>query len=1132
MAVGRFGEPHETACRMSFAVHFTGLQQPHSLNDRFSTQQGLSINQHRRHVDPLHKLAPSSPLPATAVHATAGAWSQGVNAQRHISESGRHLCQAAVTTLDAPAPSSVEEPSPAEQSTLATLGWPALCETVARFASTTLGRKAVQNLPVCQEQFEMELLVKETAAADKLEAEYSVEMDFGGTSTSQASEALKRCSRGGMLLPAQLKAVASTLTGASRLQKAVASGARTAKGYGYGSLFAALVDPTKDLQGHPNIVKAINACVNEEAEIADNASEEVRMTRGKLRALEGRLSNILKGHAGGGQVSEMGGRMCIVLPASGDGAPKGILLGTSPGGGNYYVEPPSAVPLNNDLGAARGEAAAAEEAVMWKLTGQISDDLEDIQAALDTVVWLDVVTARARYGRWIGGYFPSFVPVPLAGKASAKARKGNQAAEGQQEAAIDPLKAYSVRLKQLRHPLLLGRHLQEKEKAVQQQHKNKGLAQLRRLANRKQQTPEQSKEAQKRKDAEKEDAAVLANGPVAIDVCVRPDTRAVIITGPNTGGKTATLKAFGLAVLMGRAGLAIPAQDPVQLPAYSAVLADIGDEQSLSANLSTFSGHLRRIQAVRSASNSRSLVLLDEVGTGTEPVEGSALGVALLEALVKGGRGGAGFTMATTHHSSLTSLKFENSAFENASVEFDEQKLAPTYKLLWGVPGRSNALNIAAGLGLDPSIIQAARDSLGVQKAAVDSSIVQLEDLKRELDSSTSLMQELEQQVAAERERQAEQKQAALWRKHKDLAHEANTKLKLAEAIVEAVVQTRQTVAPEFQRQFERARLRAREKAEAGEMRKMIKDVKKAEVKKEKSIEKVCEEQWATVQSGWIPKPGKFVWIPSLRDNFLVTDIIMPTSKKKDVLIQGNNGYVPVKVSVKDCFVHEPKHWEEISLRWKDIVAEREEKLQEKKAKLERKKEPRKRPSTGLALALSQAREGKATAKKQEAKSLPKDQDVPQPAKSAEEQAALEAEKLQKQAKLQKAKEERQLAQAKAAEEAAVLEAERQLQEEARLKREEEEREVVAAKAAEAAAEEARRKEEEARQKEIAHEKFLAKWFPKAGEQVWMPRLNRLVKVVSAPKSRSEDATLTVAAGMLPMSLKLKEVQHKSQQGK
>ena len=173
------------------------------------------------------------------------------------------------------------------------------------------------------------------------------------------------------------------------------------------------------------------------------------------------------------------------------------------------------------------------------------------------------------------------------------------------------------------------------------------------------------------------------------------------------------LQAFGLAVLMGRAGLAIPAQDPVQLPAYSAVLADIGDEQSLSANLSTFSGHLRRIQAVRSASNSRSLVLLDEVGTGTEPVEGSALGVALLEALVKGGRGGAGFTMATTHHrylttkparkltstnlrqssgipitallcacSLLTSLIFENSASENASASFDEQKLAPTHKLL------------------------------------------------------------------------------------------------------------------------------------------------------------------------------------------------------------------------------------------------------------------------------------------------------------------------------------------------------------------------------------------------------------------------------------------------------------------
>ena len=115
------------------------------------------------------------------------AWCCNLNTQHLVRRHGRHLCQAAATTLDAPVSSSAPEQSPAEQSTLATLGWPALCETVARFASTTLGRKAVQNLPVCQEQFEMELLVKETAAADKLEAEYSVEMDFGGTSTSQVN---------------------------------------------------------------------------------------------------------------------------------------------------------------------------------------------------------------------------------------------------------------------------------------------------------------------------------------------------------------------------------------------------------------------------------------------------------------------------------------------------------------------------------------------------------------------------------------------------------------------------------------------------------------------------------------------------------------------------------------------------------------------------------------------------------------------------------------------------------------------------------------------------------------------------------------------------------------------------------
>lgn len=191
------------------------------------------------------------------------------------------------------------------------------------------------------------------------------------------------------------------------------------------------------------------------------------------------------------------------------------------------------------------------------------------------------------------------------------------------------------------------------------------------------------------------------------------------------------MKALGLAVCMAKCGIPIPvsSRSPL-LPCFSSVLADIGDEQSLTANLSTFSGHLKRIQALRAEADGRSLILLDELGTGTDPTEGAALGLALLKKLVQGGVGNGALTIATTHHSVMTGLKFQDPRFENASVEFNEEALAPTYKLLWGVPGRSNALNIALRLGMDEDVVEAARTRLGSSVVSINDAISELERLK------------------------------------------------------------------------------------------------------------------------------------------------------------------------------------------------------------------------------------------------------------------------------------------------------------------------------------------------------------------------------------------------------------------
>ena len=198
---------------------------------------------------------------------------------------------------------------------------------------------------------------------------------------------------------------------------------------------------------------------------------------------------------------------------------------------------------------------------------------------------------------------------------------------------------------------------------------------------------------------------------VPVSLRVGAELRVVAITGPNTGGKTVTLKSLGLAALMARAGLFLPCSGTPRLPWCGQVLADIGDEQSLQQNLSTFSGHIRRIARILEALGARrgaSLVLLDEVGAGTDPTEGAALAAALLRQLAERAR----LTVATTHFGELKALKYADPRFENASVAFDVETLSPTYHLQWGIPGRSNALAIAARLGLDGRVVAAAADQL------------------------------------------------------------------------------------------------------------------------------------------------------------------------------------------------------------------------------------------------------------------------------------------------------------------------------------------------------------------------------------------------------------------------------------
>lgn len=213
--------------------------------------------------------------------------------------------------------------------------------------------------------------------------------------------------------------------------------------------------------------------------------------------------------------------------------------------------------------------------------------------------------------------------------------------------------------------------------------------------------------------------------PVSIEVLSK--IKVVAITGPNTGGKTVTLKSVGLAALMAKAGMLLPCSENPSLPWCKKILADIGDEQSLQQNLSTFSGHILRIRSIFDALKTKGtcLVLLDEVGAGTDPIEGTALAISILKSLASRAR----LTIATTHFGQLKTLKYSDERFENASVTFDCETMSPTYSLQWGIPGRSNALEIAKRLGFDNGIIEDANkviSSVGADN--IDSLIKSIEE--------------------------------------------------------------------------------------------------------------------------------------------------------------------------------------------------------------------------------------------------------------------------------------------------------------------------------------------------------------------------------------------------------------------
>ncbi|QQE67106.1 endonuclease MutS2 [Leptolyngbya sp. BL0902] len=574
-----------------------------------------------------------------------------------------------------------------QQETLNLLEWPRLCQHLSTFAATKLGALAVQNLAIPATQAESETLLTQTREVYWLD-QHTTGLSFGGIRDITAP--LERANRQGILSGEELLDIATTLNGARQLRRAIE--AQSAED------LPLLQEMVAELRTYPELEQQIHHCIDDRGDVTDRASSKLSSIRDRLKAtrsdIQQRLQRIMQRQSGALQealITQRGDRFVLPVKAPQKDAIPGLVHDTSASGATLYIEPHAIVELGNQLRQLLRQERTEIEVVLRQLSEQVAEVYNDLEHLLATVTRLDLAYARARYSLWLEANPPRFT-------------EPNE----------------STTLRQLRHPLLLW----------QQRH-------------------EQGSEV------------------VPIDLLMQPNLRVIAITGPNTGGKTVTLKTLGLAVLMAKVGLFIPAREPVELPWFEQVLADIGDEQSIEQSLSTFSGHIKRIGRILEAlddskfkvQNSESLppsdspdfldsfdspssavdhlpispspdsplptphsrlptphsltnalILLDEVGAGTDPTEGTALAIALLKYLADH----ACLTVATTHYGELKALKYQDSRFENASVEFDDVSLSPTYRLLWGIPGRSNALSIARRLGLNAAVVEEAASHMAV----------------------------------------------------------------------------------------------------------------------------------------------------------------------------------------------------------------------------------------------------------------------------------------------------------------------------------------------------------------------------------------------------------------------------------
>jgi DNA mismatch repair protein MutS2 len=568
-------------------------------------------------------------------------------------------------------------PKKMDSHTLELLEFDKVRELLAGYAATSLGRELARQ-------------VEPSRDADWVRAELALVSEMVEALVSGQSPPLsglhdvrlnvRRAAIGTALTPEQLLEIAETLT---------ATGAVYRYRMRLGERLGGLIDMLAGIDDLGGVAKTIGGCIDGRGHVLDMASRDLAAVRQKLFELDEKVKAEVRRLLRDPELRRIlsypnatvnGDHYVLPVAVNYRHKISGVVHRVSGTGETVFIEPTAIAALSAERVTLKAEEDREVKRVLRRLSGEVGRVSKPLLYSLDVIARLDLVTAKARYSRDYDMYAPVLN------------------AEGK------------LWLRNARHPLL--------EHIFRNADRGMRNAESKPVDTGSDQSAIRNTQSEMRK-------------VVPIDVRLGMGFNLLVITGPNTGGKTVTLKTTGLLALMAQSGLHVPAGEGSTLPVFRHVLADIGDEQSLEQSLSTFSSHVTRIRSIFEHADGDSLVLLDELGSGTDPTEGAALGRAILDQLDAVGCR----AIVTTHLGDLKTYAFHNDRAENGAVEFDIETLRPTYRLFIGQYGMSNALKIAKRLRLPKELLGRAHKYLRKRKGKTGE-LARLQELREEAEKA------------------------------------------------------------------------------------------------------------------------------------------------------------------------------------------------------------------------------------------------------------------------------------------------------------------------------------------------------------------------------------------------------------